>query len=91
MPPTYDFVCVCGWQGESFCSVENRDIQCCPQPGCHRILSRRLAAPMGKMKGDVAKGGGPDRFTADMLGIKTGDLPNYLKADHGLTRPGQPI
>lgn len=89
--PTYDFYCVCGWRGEHYCKVDVRDSQCCPKPGCHRILKRELAAPAGRMAGTTAKGGGPDRFTADMLGVKTGDLPDYLKADYGLKRPGQRV
>jgi hypothetical protein len=41
---------------------------------------KKLAAPMGRMWGVVPKGGGPDRFTADALGIPLKDLPKDLKA-----------
>jgi hypothetical protein len=79
--PTYDFYCVCGWEGESVVPVALRDQQCCPKPGCQRILKRRVSSALFKFAGQVTKGGGPDRFTADMLGVPLKELPDSLKAD----------
>jgi hypothetical protein len=42
-------------------------------------MVRELSAPHFKFKGVVTKDGGPDKFTADMLGIPLHDLPEGLK------------
>lgn len=78
--PIYDYYCdPCGRTEEITSSIEDRDGQWCHE--CGGKLRRLLAAPMGKMAGQVARGGGPDRFTADMLGIPLKDLPKGLKTD----------
>jgi hypothetical protein len=61
--------------------MDQRDAQICPN--CRRRPERQLAAPMGKMAGQVARGGGADRFTADMLGVPMKELPEGLKTPQG--------
>ena len=58
--------------------IAERDNQTCD---CGAHLARQLAAPLGRIAGRVVQGGGPDRFTADMLGIPLKELPDGLKAD----------
>lgn len=78
--PLYDCVCTkCGWTGEKQAKIKDRDAILCER--CSYMVLRLPAAVYGKMAGTVLQGGGPDRFTADMLGIKTGDLPGYMKAE----------
>ena len=47
---------------------------------CGDPLIRTIHAVPGKIAGRIAQGGGPDRFTADMLGIPLKELPSGLKA-----------
>jgi hypothetical protein len=54
------------------------DVRC---PFCNDRMERQVSAPYGKLAGQVVKGGGPDRFTADMLGIPLKELPASLKHD----------
>ena len=76
--PTYDFYCPhCGWSSEQIVPIRDRDNMLCPS--CISLLQRRLAAPLGKIAGTVTPGGGPDRFTADMLGIPPKELPSGLR------------
>ena len=75
--PVYEYRCTCGRSEERILAVHDRDHQVCGN--CLRTMERQLAAPMGKMAGQTAKGGGADRFTADMLGVRPGDLPQALK------------
>lgn len=78
--PLYDLFCpTCHRVVERQCKVDDRLSQRCYHDG--DTLTVKIAPVYGKMAGTVLAGGGPDRFTADMLGIKTGDLPGYLKAD----------
>lgn len=77
--PLYDYRCTCGWQGELQLPIDERDRAVCPN--CLRTPERQLAAPMGKMAGVTLKGGGADRFTAEMLGIPVKDLPPGLRTD----------
>lgn len=79
--PIYDYLCgECAWQEERRVPlVQFNEAQFCSK--CGAPMARQISAVYGKMAGTVLQGGGPDRFTADMLGIKTGDLPGYLKAD----------
>lgn len=83
--PLYDYACPsCGWENELYAPVFGRDGMACPR--CQSHLNRKVAAPMGRMAGQYGEGGGPDRFTADTMGIKVGDLPPYLKADRPLPK-----
>lgn len=77
--PLYDYKCACGWSGELYAPIFNRDGQCCLRCGQH--LTRQLAAPYGRVAGRVLDGGGPDRFTADALGLHIKDLPNALRTN----------
>ena len=76
--PTYEFACArCGWGAHDLVvPIIARDRQHCPE--CGEKLSRRVAAPLVKTIG-VPQGGGPDRFTADMLGIPLKELPVGLR------------
>lgn len=79
--PLYDYECGCGWSGEMQVPISERDRMICPR--CkgqffHK-MTRKLAAPMGRMAGQVVQGGGPDRLTADALGIPLKELPSGLK------------
>lgn len=78
--PTYDCYCTkCGWVGERTVKVAERDRIPCER--CNYLLARAPAAPMGRMAGQYGKGGGPDRFTADMLGIPLKELPSGLRTE----------
>ena len=77
--PTYDYVCgTCGWKGELHTTIAYRDLMICD---CRQQLTRQLAAPMGRVAGRAVQGGGPDRFTADALGIPLKELPTGLRSD----------
>jgi putative FmdB family regulatory protein len=80
--PTYDYRCPeCATVEEIFLPLARFDE---PQ-GCgvckSAMMVRQVAAPLFKFAGRVTPGGGPDRFTADMLGIPLKELPAGLKAD----------
>ena len=78
--PFYDYACAdCETTEDRLVAVEDRDSQWCTTCCCK--LFRLPAAPMGKIAGQVAKGGGPDRFTADMLGTTVKDLPRHLRTE----------
>ena len=76
--PIYDFACPkCKWEGELNVPIMGRDFVQCQ---CGTTLDRLLSAPMGRIAGRTLPGGGPDRFTADVLGISDlRDLPEGLK------------
>jgi putative FmdB family regulatory protein len=76
--PLYDYRCArCGLRFELNVRIDDRDIQICRH--CATPLTRELAAPMGKIAGQVAKGGGADRFVAEQLGIPVKELPAPLR------------
>lgn len=76
--PTYDYICSgCGRASELVVPIAERDDQYCD---CGEHLTRKLAAPLGRMAGQVTPGGGPDRLTADALGIPVKELPPGLRA-----------
>ena len=78
--PLYDLECPeCHRVIERQCKIADRLDQRCGFDG--ELLHVRIAPVYGKMAGTVLQGGGPDRFTADAMGIRVGDLPPYLKAD----------
>ena len=79
--PTYDYDClVCGRREERVRPIARRDDPAMCWNGCG-LLVRAVAAPLGRVKGVVPKGGGMDRFTADMLGIPVKELPAGLRHD----------
>jgi len=76
--PTYTFYCrPCGIETTFIARIDQRDGQTCVH--CGSVLERRVAAPLFKFAGRVTKGGGPDRMTADALGIPLKDLPAGLR------------
>lgn len=77
--PIYGYRCTCGWTGDLVMSVDLRDQAQCPS--CLRAPERQVSAPLFRFAGRVTPGGGPDRFTADALGIPLKELPDSLKAD----------
>lgn len=80
MPPLYDLFCpTCHRVEERQCRVADRHSQRCYQDG--DLMEVRIAPVYGKMAGQVVKGGGPDRFTADAMGIPLKELPPYLRAE----------
>lgn len=82
--PIFDYTCwPCGWTGERMVKIDERDRQVCEK--CGHKLALKLSAPYGRVKGraDGKVIGGPDQFTADMLGMKVKDLPEPLKAEKG--------
>ena len=78
--PTYVYRCPnCGLEREIVRRVaERNDPPRCL--GCGEDMMLKLAAPLFKFAGRVTKGGGPDRFTADMMGIPLKELPDDMKA-----------
>ena len=77
--PLYDFLCPgCAWQEERRVPLAQFNAaQSCSK--CGAPMQRQISAVYGKMAGQVVKGGGPDRFTADAMGIPLKDLPPGLR------------
>lgn len=80
--PTYVHVCqTCGMSQEVVRRIAERDLPLpcviCPETNTKRLVG----APLFKFAGRVTPGGGPDRFTADMLGIPLKELPDGLKSE----------
>jgi putative FmdB family regulatory protein len=75
----YDYRCPrCLYTQERYVAMEYRDHeQRCFD--CGGLMERQLAAPMGKIAGQVAKGGGADRLLAESLGCTIGELPPPLR------------
>lgn len=77
--PSYDLYCgTCQRTEERVVPIAKRHEQTCNVCGdpMTLVLTR---APIGKIAGQVTPGGGPDRFTADMLGIPLKELPPGLR------------
>lgn len=77
--PTYEYHCpACHWNAERIVAIDERDKQTCSM--CGDPLERQVSRPAPfQVRGRVVQGGGPDRFTADVLGIPLRDLPEGLK------------
>lgn len=77
--PVYEYHCAaCHWNAERIVPVDERDTQTCSM--CGDPLGRLLSRPAPfQVRGRVVQGGGPDRFTADQLGIPLKELPDSLK------------
>lgn len=87
--PTYTYECLeCGSVFDRVVKIAERDEMHCQDQGCEGPCVRRVGAPLGRVAGRPVKGGGADRFTADMLGIPLKELPAGLRQDKGLT-PGK--
>lgn len=78
--PTYEFICPqCGLETEIVMPISERTgPHTCERCGGPLTREIRTATP-AQFKGRVVQGGGPDRFTADMLGIPLKDLPSGLR------------
>jgi hypothetical protein len=76
--PTYDFECPQCGKEERTVTYEMRLEQTCRV--CGLSMQCLMPAPMGRMAGRIPQGGGPDRFTADVLGIPLKELPEGLKS-----------
>lgn len=78
--PTYDYRCPnCGKLHTVIVRIEERGGQKCE--ACGTLLEQvHFGFARPKFKGRILEGGGPDRFTADVLGIPLKDLPSGLKA-----------
>jgi putative FmdB family regulatory protein len=77
--PVYDYTCLnCQRIVERITLISQRDKQDCE---CGAALSRMLGAPLFRFKGRVTPGGGPDKFTADMLGMRLDELPSGLRTE----------
>lgn len=76
--PTYEYRCPnCGKEHVMVVRIDERGGQTCD---CGTLLERvHFTAPTFKFAGRVTPGGGPDRFTADMLGVPLKDLPAGLR------------
>jgi putative FmdB family regulatory protein len=78
--PTYSYCCKpCKRPVERVVPIARRDLQTCEV--CGSPLQRKLAAPLFKISGRVTPGGGPDKFTADMLRVPLKDLPEGLRTE----------
>lgn len=78
--PTYDYHCkFCKAMEERVVGLKELDrpqyCRVCGDP-VQRVITR---APVSRFAGRASKGGGQDRFVADMLGIPLKELPSGLK------------
>lgn len=78
--PNYTYHCNCGWQITMNRPINERDLVVHCQE-CDREMPRDLASPSFKFRGRTVKGGGPDRFTADMLDMRLDELPDSLRTE----------
>lgn len=78
--PTYGYSCICGLKRDVVRPIGERNdpVECL---GCQQEMQRQLDAPLFKFMGRVTPGGGPDRFTADMLGVPLKELPSGLRTE----------
>lgn len=81
--PTYEYRCPnCGKEAAMIVRIEERGGQKCD---CGTFLERLVSVPApAQFRGRVVKGGGPDRFTADVLGVPLRDLPDGLRTQKAL-------
>jgi putative FmdB family regulatory protein len=79
--PTYGFKCsVCEFEEDRVLRIDDRnEQQFCSK--CDQVTDRQVSSALFKFKGQVTPGGGPDRFTADQLGIPLKELPSGLRFD----------
>lgn len=77
--PTYDYRCErCGDESTSSVKMEMRHGQSCAR--CRGLLKMVIRPVPGKIVGQIAQGGGPDRVTAELLNIPLKELPPGLKS-----------
>lgn len=79
--PIYDFLCdACAWKEERRVPLAAfNEAQYCSK--CGAPTTRQISAVYGKIAGTVLQGGGPDRFTADVLGLRLDELPSGLRTE----------
>jgi putative FmdB family regulatory protein len=78
--PVYDYHCYgCSRTYERIAKIAERDMQNCDW--CGQPFHRIQGAPLFRFKGRVTPGGGPDKFTADMLGMRLDELPSGLRTE----------
>ena len=91
MMPLFSYECeTCGQKCERLVPIAARNNQMCDVCAAHgkmNHLKLLLSATYGRVAGTVLKGGGPDRFTADVLGYRLDELPTGLRTD-GTKREG---
>ena len=77
--PTYEYRCPnCGKEHAMLVSIRERMGQKCD---CGTLLEQiHTSFPKAQFRGRVVQGGGPDRFTADVLGVEVRDLPAGLRS-----------
>ena len=77
--PTYSFVCPnCMLETSRIVPIDERNgPHLCER--CGDKLDRVITAVPARFIGRVVQGGGPDRFTADVMGIPLRDLPSGLR------------
>lgn len=76
--PIYGYHCLgCGGTEDRNVPIADRNDQFC----CGAPMIREVSAARFRFAGRVTPGGGPDKFTADMLGIPLHDLPAGLRTD----------
>jgi putative FmdB family regulatory protein len=78
MMPIYTYACDCGSSVDVIRTY--KDDSPVPCAACKKEMKRQLSAPLFRFKGRVTPGGGPDRYTADTLGIPLKELPKGLKS-----------
>lgn len=78
--PTYTYRCACGVQTDALRKICDRDVTpVCAK--CNAGMPRQVTLPAkAQFRGRVVQGGGPDRFTADVLGVQVRDLPAGLRS-----------
>ena len=80
--PIYDYRCGnCTHEMERIARV-HEDVTCVK---CGALMARLVSMPNAPRMGHIRpalKGGGMDRFTADVLGLHPKDLPDALKTDY---------
>lgn len=75
--PTYTYRCDCSQIELVRPMAQSHVFPRCPR--CRLDMRLVLQPTIFKFAGRVTPGGGPDRFTADMLGIPLKELPSGLK------------
>ena len=80
--PVYEYKCQqCDKTEEAIKAVKQRDDDTPFCRDCRKHMLRVQGAPRFRFAGVPTKGGGPDKFTADMLRVPLKDLPEGLKQD----------
>lgn len=76
--PIFDYYCEDCKSTKEYTVKNWDDVVFCEN--CGHQPERLVSAGTFKFAGRVVQGGGPDRFTADMMGIPLKELPDDMKA-----------